>query len=102
MTTPTPDPMPTTDWETAPPPPDRTGYTVTEQGGTDLRGNPMQTTWSIVRDSTGTGLGAYANQADIDLVIANDRANNPPPPTPAPTPADGPAITPTDTPDSTP
>jgi hypothetical protein len=55
-------------------PVDPTGYTITEQSGTDLRGNPIQVTWSIVRDSDGVGLGAYATKEDVRLVIANDRA----------------------------
>ena len=52
---------------------DRTGYTVTEQGGTDAFGRPVQVTWAIIRDSDGMGLGAYASEADVDRVITFDR-----------------------------
>lgn len=52
----------------------RKGYTVTEQGGgTDLLDRPISTTWSVVRDSDGAGLGAYASEEEVDAVIAADR-----------------------------
>jgi hypothetical protein len=48
---------------------DRTGYTVTEQapptGG--------QTTYRVTRDSDGTGLGAYHDDAGVDAAITDDR-----------------------------
>ena len=52
----------------------REGYTVTEQQATDLFGREGQTTFSIIRDSDGTGLGAYATEEDVDRVIEHDRS----------------------------
>lgn len=51
------------------PQPDRTGYTVTEQ--TPEGGG--QTSWTIVRDLDGTGLGAYADPQQVDQTIERDR-----------------------------
>jgi hypothetical protein len=49
----------------------RTGYTVTAQGQAD---DGTQTTWLVVRDSDGTGLGAYSTEDSVDIAIAQDRA----------------------------
>lgn len=49
----------------------RKGYTVTEQHSDD---DSVQTTWRVVRDSDGTGLGAYSTPEGVDATIAQDRA----------------------------
>ena len=51
------------------------GYTIQEQGGTDLFGRPAQVTYSVTRDSDGVGLGAYATEEDVERVIELDRAS---------------------------
>jgi hypothetical protein len=53
-------------------PGDRTGYQVIDQEAD----NPdVQTTWAVVRESDGVGLGAYAAQEHVDEIIARDRAH---------------------------